>query len=149
MNKKWIVRLEAEERNRLEQLVRTGKAAAFRIRHAHVLLAVDSSDAGPHLADEQVAQALGIGVRSIELLRRRFVEEGLDAALDRKKRAVPSIEPMFDGEKEAKLIAVACGAKPEGRARWTLELLADRVVALKIVEHCSRETVRRTLKKTS
>ncbi len=149
MNKRWIVRLEAEERNRLEQLVRTGKAAAYRIRHAHVLLAVDESDAGPQLADQQVAETLGIGLRSIESLRRRFVEEGLDAALGRKQRERPSIEPMFDGEKEAQLIAVACGAKPEGRARWTLELLADRVVALRIVEHCSRETVRRTLKKTS
>lgn len=149
MNKRWIVRLEAEERNRLEQLVRTGKAAAYKIRHAHVLLAVDASDAGAQLADEQVAQTLGMGVRSIESLRRRFVEEGLEAALGRKKRERPSIERMFDGANEAKLIAVACGPKPQGRARWTLELLADRVVALKIVEHCSRETVRRTLKKTS
>ena len=149
MNKKWIVRLEAEERKQLEQLVRKGKTAAYKIRHAHVLLAVDASDGGTHIADEQVAQTLGIGVRSIESLRRRFVEEGLDAALGRKKRERPSIEPMFDGASEAKLIAVACGPKPDGRARWTLELLADRVVALKIVEHCSRETVRRTLKKTS
>jgi Homeodomain-like domain len=149
MNKRWIVRLEAEERNRLEQLVRTGKTVAYRIRHAHVLLAVDESDAGPGLADEQVAQTLGMAVRSIESLRRRCVEQGLDAALDRKKRERPSIEPMFDGEKEARLIAIACGPKPQGRVRWTLELLADRVVALKIVEHCSRETVRRTLQKTS
>lgn len=149
MNKKWIVRLEAEERNRLEQLVRTGKAAAYKIRHAHVLLAVDESGSGPRLADEQVGQALGIGVRSIESLRRRFVEQGLDAALDRKKRERPSSEPMFDGEKEARLIAIACGPKPQGRARWTLELLAGRVVALKIVQHCSRETIRRTLQKTS
>lgn len=147
--KKWMVRLEAEERNQLEQWVRAGKAAAYKIRHANVLLAVDESDAGRGLKDAEVARTLGIGLRSIESLRCRFVEEGLDAALGRKKRERPSIEPMFDGEKEAKLIAVACGAKPEGRARWTLELLADRVVALKIVEHCSRETVRRTLKKTS
>lgn len=147
--KRWMVRLEAEERNRLEQLVRTGKAAAYKIRHAHVLLAVDESGAGPGLPDEQVASALGVSVRSIESLRRRFVEEGLDAALGRKKRERPSIEPMFDGRSEAKLIAVACGPKPKGRARWTLELLADRVVELKIVEHCSRETVRRTLQKTS
>lgn len=145
--KKWIVRLEAEERSRLEQLVRTGKAAAYKIRHGNVLLAVD--EAGPGLPDEQVARTLGLAVRSIESLRRRFVEEGLDAALGRKQRERPSIEPMFDGHKEAKLIAVACGPKPKGRARWTLELLADRMVALKIVEHCSRETIRRTLQKTS
>lgn len=147
--KRWMVRLEAEERNRLEQLVRTGKAAAYKIRHSNVLLAVDESGAGPGLPDEQVASALGVSVRSIESLRRRFVEEGLDAALGRKKRERPSIEPMFDGRSEAKLIAVACGPTPKGRARWTLELLADRVVELKIVEHCSRETVRRTLQKTS
>ncbi len=147
--KRWIVRLEAEERSRLEQLVRKGKAAAYKIRHANVLLAVDESGTGPGLPDEQVAHTLGIAVRSIESLRRRFVEEGLDAALGRKKRERPSIEPMFDGRSEAKLIAVACGPQPKGRARWTLELLADRVVELKIVEHCSRETVRRTLQKTS
>jgi len=82
-------------------------------------------------------------------MRRRLVEEGLDAALDRKRQVRPSVEKMFDGEKEAKLIAIACGAKPEGRTRWTLELLADRVVTLKIVERCSRQTVMRVLKKTS
>jgi hypothetical protein len=147
--KKWVVRLEADEREQLERLVRTGKAAAYKIRHANVLLAVDESDAGANLPDQQVARALGIAVRSIESLRRRFVEQGLESALGRKKREAPSIEPMFDGAKEAKLIAVACGAKPKGRVRWTMQLLAERVVELKIVEHCSRETVRRTLKKTS
>lgn len=147
--KKWIVRLEAEERERLRQLVRVGKAAAFKIRHANVLLAVDESQEGPGLADAQVAEALQISVRSIESLRRRLVEEGLELALGRKKRETPSIEPMFDGAKEAKLIAVACGPKPNGRIRWTMQLLADRVVELKIVDHCSRETVRRTLKKTN
>lgn len=147
--KKWIVQLEPDERKRLEQLVHGGKAAAYRIRHAHVLLAVDQSAAGPAVSDEQAAKTLSISVRSIEYLRRRFVEEGFDAALHRKKQAKPSVEPMFDGDKEARLIAVACGAKPEGRVRWTLELLAQRVVMLKIVEHCSDETVRRTLKKTN
>ena len=147
--KKYIVRLETEERVRLQQLVRVGKGAAHRIRHANILLAVDDSDAGAKLKDEEAARALGVAVRSIEALRRRFVEEGLDAALERRKRERPSVEPMFDGHKEAKLIAIACGPKPTGRVRWTLELLADRVVALKIVEHCSRETVRRTLQKTS
>jgi len=147
--KKWIVRLEAEERKWLRQLVRVGKAAAYKIRHANVLLAVDESEDGPGLADTQVAETLQIGVRTIESLRRRFVEEGLESALGRKKREVPSIERIFDGAKEAKLIAVACGPKPKGRTRWTMQLLADRVVELKIVNRCSRETVRRTLKKTS
>lgn len=147
--KKYIVRLEAEERCRLEQLVRVGKAAAYRIRHANILLAVDESGAGPKMKDVAAAQAFNVGVRSIELLRKRLVEEGLDAALDRKKQVRPSIEKIFDGEKEAKLIAIACGPKPPGRARWTLELLSDRVVTLKIVERCSRQTVMRTLQKTS
>lgn len=145
--KKWIVRLEAEERNRLEQLVRTGKAAAYRIRHANVLLAVDESDFGPGLPDEQVAHTLGIAVRSIETLRRRLVEEGLEACLARKKQETSRVEPIFDGEKEAKLIAVACGPAPKDRARWTLELLADRVVQLRIVESCSPATIQRMLKK--
>ena len=147
--KKYIVRLDAEERCRLEQLVRIGKAAAYRIRHANILLAVDESDAGAKLTDAQAAQAFNVGVRSIELLRKRLVEEGLDAALERKKQVRPSVEKMFDGEKEAKLIAIACGPKPAGRARWTLELLADRVVTLKIVDRCSPQTVMRTLQKTS
>ena len=146
--KRYEVRLEAEERERLEQLVRIGKAAAYRIRHANLLLAVDESEAGPKLKDAQAAEAFGVAVRTIESLRKRFVEEGLDAALERKKRVRPSVEQMFDGEKEAKLIVMACGAKPEGRVRWTLELLAERVVVLKIVEHCSPQTIMRTLKKT-
>ncbi len=146
--KRYLVRLEAEERARLEQLVRVGKAAAYRIRHANIVLAVDESEAGAKLKDAQAAEAFGVAVRSIESLRKRFVEEGLDAALERKKRVRPSIEAMFDGEKEAKLIAIACSAKPEGRVRWTLELLAERVVALKIVAHCSPQTIMRTLKKT-
>lgn len=147
--KKYVVRLEAEERARLEQLVRAGQAAASRIRHANILLAADESEVGPALKDVQAAEAFGVSVRSIESLRQRFVEEGLDAALDRKKQVRPSVEQMFDGEKEARLIAMACGAAPEGRARWTLELLSERVVALKIVDHCSPQTIMRTLKKTS
>ena len=147
--KKHIVRLGAGERKRLEQLVSTGQCAAYRIRHANILLAIDISESGAKLKDTDAALAFGVSVRSIESLRKRLVEEGLDAALERKKRERPSIEKMFDGEKEAKLIAIACGPKPQGRARWTLELLADRVVALKIVEHCSGQTVMRVLKKTS
>ena len=146
--KKYIVRLSAAERAQLEQLVRVGKAAAYRIRHANILLAVDASAAGPKMKDDEAAQAFHVSVRSIESLRRRLVEEGLAAALDRKKQERPSVEKMFDGEKEAQLLAVACGKKPQGRARWTLELLADRAVALKIVERCSPQTVMRVLKKT-
>ena len=101
------------------------------------------------MRDADAAKALGVSVRMIESLRKRLVEEGLEAALGRKEQASPSIQKMFDGEKEAKLIALACGPKPPGRSRWSLRLLSDRVVALDIVEHCSPQTVRRTLKKTS
>lgn len=147
--KKWMVRLEAEERQTLRELARVGKAAAYKIRHANVLLAVDDSEEGPGLPDTQVAKTLQIGVRSIESLRRRFVEEGLESCLVRKKQEYPSIQRMFDGEKEAKLIAVACGPAPKDRARWTLALLADRVVELRIVESCSPATIQRVLKKTN
>ena len=147
--KRWIVRLEAEERQQLEQLVRVGKAAAYKIRHANVLLAVDESEQGPGCKDEEVSRTLGVTVRSIEMLRRRFVEEGLEACLVHKRRGVPSVNRKFDGEREAKLIALACGPAPKGRARWTLQLLADQVVQLGIVETCGAETIRRTLKKTS
>jgi hypothetical protein len=118
--KKYIVRLEADERFSLEQIVRVGKSAALTIRHANILLAVDESDAGAKLTDVDAAKAFGVAVRSVESLRQRLVEEGLDAALARKKQVRPSVERMFDGEKEAKLIAIACGVKPEGRTRWTL-----------------------------
>jgi transposase len=147
--KRYIVTLEADERRQLQQVVRTGKAAAYKIRHANLLLAVDESPEGAKLTDQQAAEALGVSIRSIEMLRQRFVEQGLEGALGRKKQARPSVERMFDGEKEAKLIAVACGPKPEGRTRWTLQLLADRVVEMEIVDHCSPSTVSRVLKKTS
>lgn len=147
--KEYVVRLEAAERLRLEQIVRVGKSAALTIRHAGILLAVDESDAGAKLRDLEVARAFGVAVRSVEMLRQRLVEEGLDAALSRKKQVRPSVERMFDGEQEAQLIAIACGPKPAGRTRWTMELLAERVVALKIVARCSPKTVERVLKKTS
>ena len=147
--KKNVVRLQADERVALEQIVRTGKRAALTIRHANILLAVDESDAGAKLSDVQAAQAFGVAVRSIESLRKRLVEEGLESALVRKPQVRPSVERMFDGEKEAKLIAIACSSKPEGRTRWTLELLAERVVRLKIVEKCSPKTIGRVLQKTN
>ena len=114
MNRKYIVRLDAKERCRLEQFVGTGKAAAYRIRHANILLAVDESDAGAKMKDADAARAFNVSVRSIESLRKQLVEEGLDAALDRKKQVRPSVEKIFDGEKEARLIALACGPKPAG-----------------------------------
>jgi hypothetical protein len=147
--KKYVVRLEADERVALEQIVRTGKRAALTIRHANILLAVDESDAGAKLSDVEAAQAFGVAVRSIESLRKRLVEQGVESALVRKPQVRPSVERMFDGDKEAKLIAIACSSKPQGRTRWTLELLAERVVKLKIVEKCSPKTIGRVLQKTS
>ena len=111
-----MVRLEAEERNRLEPLVRTGKAAAWRIRQANILPAVDESAGGAKLKDREAAAAFGVVVRSIESLRQRDVEEGLDAALERKKQVRPRVESMFEGEKEARRIALASGPKPRACA---------------------------------
>lgn len=148
MPKKYTVHLDTQERAQLEKMVKAGKASVHKIRHAHILLASDASKRGPKLTDVEVAKSLGVAVRTIEGIRKRWVEEGMESALNRKKQASPSVAPMFDGEKEARLIAVACGPKPEGRARWTLNLLADRMVELRVVEHCSGQTVMRVLKKT-
>jgi hypothetical protein len=148
MKKKYVVRLEPQERERLRDLVRGGKAAAYRIRHAHVLLAVDESEGGAGLTDERAGAALSVSVRSIEQLRQRLVEQGLEACLERKKQEQPSVAPKFDGEKEARLIALACSQAPEGRGRWSLRLLAERAVELRIVESTSHETVRQVLSKT-
>jgi transposase len=144
--KKYIVRLDDDERGRLQRLVRAGKAAAYKIRHANMLLMADAD--GPGWADERIAEGLGVSVGQIEHLRKRFVEQGIAACLERKQQERPSIEPKFDGEKEAKLIALACGKAPEGRERWSLRLLADRAVELRIVESTSHETVRQVLQKT-
>ena len=147
MNKKYIVRLTDEERGRLAALVSKGRAAARKLTHARVLLKADAD--GPAWTDERIAEALEVGRRTVENIRRRLVEEGFEAALNRKKRCRPPREKILDGEREAKLIALACGRPPEGRKRWTLRLLSDKLVELDIVEAISYETVRRTLKKTS
>lgn len=145
--KRWIVQLEGQERQRLQGWVRAGKAAAYKIRHANVLLAVDESAEGPGLTDTEVGEALGITTRSIEHLRKRFVEEGLEACLERKKHAGSSLLRKLDGKKEARLVALACSPAPPGRRRWSLRLLADRLVVLEVVDSISHETVRQTLKK--
>ena len=147
MNKKYIVRLTDEERGRLAALLSKGKAAARKLTRARVLLKADAD--GPAWTDERIAEALDMGRRTVENIRKRLVEEGLEAALNRKKRCRPPREKILDGEKEAKLIALACGRAPEGRKRWTLRLLSDRLVELDIVEAISYETVRRTMKETS
>jgi hypothetical protein len=146
MNKRYVVRLDAQERQRLAQLVSVGKVAGYKIRHANMLLMADAD--GPAMTDQQISQALGVSVGQMEHLRRRLVEQGLEACLSRKPQEHPSIASKFDGEKEAKLIALACGKAPDGYGKWSLRLLADRAVELKIVESTSHETVRRVLQKT-
>jgi transposase len=145
--KKYIVRLEAEERQQLMGLGSKGRHAAGVIRRARILLQVDASAGGLGWKDAQVAEGLGISIRSIEMLRRRFVEEGLDTCLKRRESRFPNIRHKIDGEKEARLIALSCSAPPPGRVRWTLRLLADRLVELQVVDNISHETIRRTLKK--
>lgn len=147
MAKKYVVRLAPEERDELTTLVRKGKTQAYRIKHANVLLAADAD--GPAWTDERIAEAFGCHVQTVSNVRQRCVEQGLTAALERKKQAAPSRHRKLDGEGEARLIALACSAPPEGRARWTLQLLADQLVVLKVVEAISDQTVRRTLKKTN
>lgn len=145
--KKYIVRLSKDERRELEMLVGKGKAAAYKIRHANILLKVDAE--GPAWTDEQAAGAFGCHVNTARNVRQRFVEEGLSAALERKKQCSLSRQRVLDGAGEARLIALACSQPPDGRDRWTLQLLADQLVTLSIVESISDQTVRRTLKKTN
>jgi len=144
--KKYIVTLTAEERAMLEEMTRTGKAAARKIAHARILLKADVAEGGPGWPDEQIAGALDVSASTVRRIRLLFVEEGLDVALNPRpaQRAYPT---KLDGAGEAHLIALTCGAPPEGRARWSLRLLADRFVALGHVEAVSHETVRQTLKK--
>jgi len=144
--KKYIVSLDEAERSRLKELVSKGKGAAYRIKHAHILL--NSDENGPNLRDEDIARSLSCHACTVANVRRRFVEQGLEAALERKKRASPPTPPKLDGRGEAKLIALACGEAPEGRSEWTMQLLADELVALGVVDSISDETVRKTLKKT-
>ena len=145
--KKYIVRLTESERGDLERLIAKGKAAAYKIRHAHILLKADAD--GPAWVDRKIAEAFCCHARTIEGIRRRFAGQGIDAALNRKKRAMPPRAKILDGDKEARLIALSCSEPPEGRGRWTLQLLADRLVVLDVVDDISYETVRQTLKKAN
>ncbi len=147
MNKKYIVTLTDEERNDLESIVKKGKTQAYRIKHANILLAADANSLNWY--DNKIAKAFRCHVNTVQNVRQRFVEQGMDAALNRKKRKHPPIKPILDGEKEAKLIQIACSEPPEGRAKWTLQLLADKLIELKIVDSISDKTVGRALKKTN
>lgn len=145
---KYIVRLTDEERTQLDDLIRTGKRAASVLIHARILLKADAGVNGPGWEDDRIAEAMECGASTVYRVRQAWVEEGLAAALFRKKPTGRQYRKL-DGAQEAHLIALACSAPPEGRCRWTLRLLADRLVALKIVDAISPECVRTTLKKTS
>jgi len=129
--------------------VSAGRRSALTITRARILLKADQADGGPAWEDKEIAEALDCGLRTVERVRQRFVERGLEPALGRKPQDRPSRERKLDGAAEARLIALACSAPPEGRLRWTLKLLADRLVELEIVASICDETVRRVLKKTS
>ncbi len=144
---KYMVRLAVAERTQLEELIRTGQRAASTLIHARILLKTDRGAEGPGWDDERIADALECGESTVYRVRQAFVERGLKAALFRKKPTGRQYRKL-DGAQEAQLIALACGAPPEGRASWTLRLLADRLVALEVVDTISPECVRMTLKKT-
>lgn len=146
--KRFVVTLAAAERERLEAMTRSGRHSARALTRARILLLADQGDGGPAWEDRRVAEALGCGHRTVERVRERFVTDGIDAALTHKTPASPPRQPVLDGAAEAKLIALACSATPDGRKAWTLRLLADKLVELEVVEAVSHETVRRTLKKT-
>jgi transposase len=144
--KRYKVTLEPDERGELEKLISRGKGAARRLAHARILLHADQGEGRPGKIDSEIAEAVGVSVATIERVRQRFVEEGLEAALS--PRPSPRLYPRkLDGE--ARLIALACSPPPEGRARWTLRVLAERMVVLGYVEAVSHETVRTTLQQTN
>lgn len=147
MAKKYVVRLTPDERQHLLSLTRAGKASARLIKHANVLLLADA-DADSR-TDEDIASILHVAVRTVERLRMWFVTEGLERALHRKPQDGPSRTPKLDGRAQAKLTALACSKAPDGRTRWTLHMLANQLVQLKIVDSISHDTVWRALKKTT
>jgi transposase len=148
MNKKYIVQLTSDQRAMLEQLTRTGTTTASVQRHARILLKADTAVTDPGWDDAAVAAAVEVSVPTVERVRQKFVRQGLAAALGRKPTTRAS-QRKLDGGQEAQLVAVACSPPPDGAKRWTLALLADKLVALQVVDAIARDTVRLTLKKTN
>lgn len=148
VRKKYIVSLTPEEREGLEHLTTTGKVAAYKMNHARILLKADTNQEDGGWTDEAISQALDISVATIERVRQRFVETSLDSALSRQVQQQRKPRRL-DGEQEAHLVAITCSKAPEGHARWSLRLLAERMVELEYVESVSHETIRQTLKKTT
>src|SRR3984893_2781410 len=146
--KKYVVRLNDDEREQLAAVIRKGSSPAHRLLKARILLKAVVSEAGEEWSDNQIIDALATSASMVYRVRKQLVEEGFEAVLSRKPRAAPAIPRIFDGEKEAKLSALACSEPPKGRARWTLRLLENKVVELNIVDRASDSTIGRTLKKT-
>jgi transposase len=146
MQKRYRVTLTEAERKDLQVMVSTGKAAARKLVRARVLLLADQAEGGPSKADPEIVAALGCGRATVERVRQQFVEDGLEETLQPRPTTRTYLRRL-DGKAEAHLVAIACGAPPQGRARWTLRLLADQLVALGQVESVAHETVRQTLKK--
>ena len=147
--KKNTIELTQEQRQTLEQLISRGTAPARQIQHAHILLKADSSEWGLNWPDQHIREAFGVGISTIWRVRRRFVEQGFDDALTRRPQPERPSKRKLDGEKEAHLIALTCGEKPEGEGRWSLRLLAEKLIKLGEVDEVSHETVRQVLKKTN
>ena len=147
MPKKYLLKLTQDERGDLTQVVKRGKAAAWKVQRAQALLKCDQGPAGPAWTDEQIAEAFDCTTRSLQSWRKQAVERGPLSLLQRKPRVLATHK--LDGDQEAQLVKLACSQPPQGRARWTLRLLADRLVELEIVDSICHETVRRAMKKTS
>ncbi len=146
--KRYRVTLTGEEREEIGRLLARGKADVRKLKHAQVLLKADEAEGGPGWTDERIVGALDVGLAPVQRLRRRFVEEGFAAALSPYRKGGRVYDTRLDGVQEAHLIALACSAPPDGRGRWTLRLLARRMVELEHADTLSHETVRQTLKKT-
>lgn len=146
-NKRYIVRLSKAERETLLSLVNKGKRSAMLLRRAQLLLKLDEGEEGPAWTDVKAAEAFNVTSETCRMIRIDFVDRGFEACLQRKKPKKPPRAILLDGEKEAKLIAIACSEPPQGHAKWTFRLLADKLVELKIVDSIAHETVRRALKK--
>jgi transposase len=149
MAKRYRIKLSRREREELESLTKKNRTGAKKFAHARILLLCDSGPHGPAWPSARIAEALGVTSRTIEHTKQRLVEGGIEAALERKKRETPPRMSIFDREKEARLIALACSQAPEGRKRWTVRLLAERLVELRVFERISKSSVQNALKKTN
>jgi hypothetical protein len=149
MSKKYVVMLSAEERSVFLGVIRHGKSAAWKVQRAQAMLKCDAGPQGPAWPDGKIAEAFGCTTRSLESWRKRAVEEGPLSLLERKPESSPRVAPKLQGQQQARLTQLACSAPPPGHARWTLRLLAARLVELEVVESISHETVRQALKKVS